>query len=182
MIPIRDVIPTRTTAFVVFAFIAANAAMLTFALVVLRPTTGFVVYLAVNALFMWLFGENVEDRTGHGRFVALLIVSGSAAAITRMAGGYADAGLVAAGGATAGTMGAYFTLFPRSLIVTLVPLIITVKVVEIPAMYLLPAWFVFQWSAGTLAAHLVAFAVGLLGGVALRRPERLSVEWWVGIR
>ena len=183
MIPIRDVIPTRTTPFVVLAFIVTNVLFLTYAAVALRPTRGLLVYFLLTALFMWIFGENVEDRTDHGRFLMLLLVSGAAAAIAQMATGDGpDPRLAAVGGATAGVMGAYITLYPKSLIVTLVPLIVTVKVIELPAMYFLPAWFVLQWSAGTLPAHLAAFAVGMVGVLALRRRERLNVEWWVGVR
>ena len=179
MIPIRDVIPTRTTPVVVFALIAVNAVLVIYAIGFLRPTAGLLAYFAFNMLFLWLFGENVEDRTGHGRFLALVTLAGGlAAAVQAATGSGPDPRIAGAGGATAGVIGAYAMLYPKSRIVTLVPLIVSVHVLEVPAISFLPFWFVLQWSAGTLGPHLAAFAVGLVGVLALRRPERLRVEWW----
>lgn len=179
MLPIRDVIPTRTTPFVVLALIALNAAALGYAVLFQRPTAGLVVYLLVNILFIWLFGENVEDRTGHDRFVAFYVVCGAVTAIVQVMMATGIHALIAgAGGATAGVMGAYVLLYPRSRIVTLIPLVTWVPVIEVPAMYLVVVWFVLQWSAGTLGSHLAGFATGMSGVVLLRRPERLRVEWW----
>jgi membrane associated rhomboid family serine protease len=179
MIPIRDVIPTRTRPVVVFTLIALNAAFVMYAVAALRPTTGLVIYVALNMLFLWLFGENVEDRTGHGRFLALAAMAGVLAAVVHgLAESGPDSRIAGAGGATAGVLGAYVALYPRSRIVTLVPLLVTVRVLEVPALYFLLVWFVLQWSAGTLGSHLAAFAAGICGVLALRRPERFRVEWW----
>jgi membrane associated rhomboid family serine protease len=67
-------------------------------------------------------------------------------------------------------------------VVALIPGVTFVSPVEVPSVYLMAFWFLFQWSAGTLGAHLVAFATGMCSVLVLRRPERLRVEWWNEVR
>ena len=179
MIPVRDVIPTRTTPTVVLIVGAANAVALLYAAATAQPTAGFVLYLTFNILFLWLFGENVEDRTGHSRFTLLYAACGLASAAAQAAlAPDVPAWIAAAGGATAGVIGAYLVLYPKSRFVTLLPPVTPVPVAEVPAIYLVLVWFVLQWSAGTLAGHLAGLATGMAGILAVRRPERLRVEWW----
>ena len=179
MLPIRDVVPTRTTPFVVLGFVALNAAALAYAVVSGRSTAGLLLYLGLTMLFLWLFGENVEDRTGHGRFLALYLLCGGLAALfQRLLPPGLDTRIAATGGATAGVMGAYVVLYPRSRVVALIPMVTFIQPVEVPSVYLMAFWFVLQWSAGTFGSHLAAFATGMCAVLVFRRPERLRVEWW----
>jgi hypothetical protein len=100
--------------------------------------------------------------------------------------------MVGASGAIAGVMGAYFVLYPRSRIVTLIPLFFFFQVIEVPAILFLGIWFIMQFISGlgsivTVAgntggiavwAHVAGFVAGISGVVVFRRPERQRVEWW----
>jgi membrane associated rhomboid family serine protease len=102
--------------------------------------------------------------------------------------------MVGASGAIAGVMGAYFVLYPRSRVLTLLPF--PLMVIEVPAVFLLGLWFVIQFvnglgslvpaAEGQLAggvafwAHIVGFGVGVVLVFLFRRPERQRVDWWGG--
>jgi len=102
--------------------------------------------------------------------------------------------MVGASGAIAGVMGAYFVLYPKSRIVTLIPLFFFFQVIEVPAILFLGIWFLMQFISGlgsivTVAtgqaaggvavwAHVAGFVAGISGVVVFRRPERQRVEWW----
>ena len=154
---------------------------------------GGLMHVAGNMLYLWIFGDNVEDRMGHGRFVAFYLLCGAAAALAQTAAAPdSPVPMVGASGAIAGVMGAYFVLYPKSRVLTLIPFPITV--VEIPAVYLLGLWFVMQFvngvatmtppQDGALAggvafwAHAAGFGAGALLVLLFRRPERQRVEWW----
>jgi membrane associated rhomboid family serine protease len=217
VIPLRDVIPTRTTPYVTIAIIvlnalvflfelalgdAANQFIMAFGLVPVEfswPTVvtsmfvhGGFLHFGGNMLYLWIFGDNVEDRMGHGRFVVFYLLCGTAAALAQTAmqpDSYVP--MVGASGAIAGIMGAYFVLYPHSRIVTLIPFIF-IQVVEVPAIFFLGIWFLMQFvsgvgsiatttaGAGGVAfwAHVAGFVTGLAGVVVFRRPERQRVEWW----
>jgi membrane associated rhomboid family serine protease len=179
VIPVRDVIPTRTAPVVVLSLVVLQVAGMGLLLVTAEPNTALIIYAALTVVYLWLFGENVEDRTGHWRFLTLYAACGLAAGVAQalLAPGV-DARIAAAGGATAGIMGAYVVLFPQSRVVTLVPLLTTVQVVEVPAVSLVGVWLMVQWPAGTLGAHLAALATGMCGVLVARWRERLRVEWW----
>jgi membrane associated rhomboid family serine protease len=219
MIPIRDVIPSRTRPVVTVTIIAINALVfvqqlglgadeierfiLTFGLVPAAFSWGAVLtsmfvhgglmHFAGNMLYLWIFGDNVEDRMGHGRFLAFYLLAGTGAALAQtLTAPDSPVPMVGASGAIAGVMGAYFVLYPHSRVLTLVPLPLTV--VEVPAVYLLGLWFVMQFlsgiasldpaGAGQLAggvafwAHAAGFGVGTILVFVFRRPERQRVEWW----
>jgi len=218
MIPIRDVIPSRTTPWMTCLLIGANAVVFLYELM-LGPSGreafvlayGFIpgqfswlcvftsmflhgglVHVAGNLLSLWIFGENVEDRMGHGRFLLFYLLAGFVAALahwwTMRASGIP---VVGAGGAVAGVVGAYFVLFPRSRVLVLVFLVIFVDVVEIPATLLLAVWLFTQLLSGVgqlarltaanfgLWAYVGGFLTGLVGVFLFRRPERQRVEWWI---
>ena len=218
MIPLRDVIPSRTTPYVTVTLIFLNAIVflyglslgsslsqfiLTFGLVPAEfswPTVfssmflhGGLLHVGGNMLYLWVFGDNVEDRMGHGRFVAFYLLCGIAAALAQTyTNGGSTVPMVGASGAVAGVMGAYFVLYPRSRIVTLVPIVIFIQIIEIPAIFFLGIWFLMQFvsGVGSLAtagqslggiafwAHVAGFAAGAAGILVFRRPERQRVEWW----
>lgn len=179
VIPVRDVIPTRTTPVVVLSLVVLHVAAMGVLFAAAQPNAALVVYAVMTVAYLWLFGENVEDRTGHGRFLALYTACGLVAGVAQtLLASNVDARIAAAGGATAGIMGAYAVLFPQSRMVTLVPLVITVQVVEVPAVSLMGVWLVLQWPTGTLGAHLAGVATGMCGVLVARRRDRLRVEWW----
>jgi membrane associated rhomboid family serine protease len=136
-------------------------------------------HLLGNMLFLWIFGNNVEDRMGHLRFLLFYGVCGYAASY-----GFAllDAGsatpLIGASGAVAGVLGAYLVLYPRARVWVLVPFLVFLPL-RLPAWIVLGLWFVLQAvyssgagvaDAGTVAyaAHVVGFVVGLLIALPLR--------------
>ncbi|MEQ1757610.1 MAG: rhomboid family intramembrane serine protease [Vicinamibacterales bacterium] len=155
---------------------------------------GGILHVGGNMLYLWIFGDNVEDRLGHGRFVAFYLACGVAAALGQTwVSPESTIPMVGASGAIAGVMGAYFVLYPRSRIVTLVPLFIFIQIIEIPAIFFLGIWFLMQFlsGVGSIAAtadgagggvafwaHTAGFVAGLIGVMVLKRPERQRVEWW----
>ncbi|MBI4353804.1 MAG: rhomboid family intramembrane serine protease [Candidatus Omnitrophica bacterium] len=226
MIPIRDTIPARHTAYLVRGLVILNIGVFVweffqgphltrwiFRLGVtpsawtltmpadvlewprLAPTLftsqflhGGFLHVASNMLYLWIFGDNVEDRLGHGRFLFLYLGSGAVAALTQLAVNPASAiPMIGASGAIAGVLGAYFLLFPFSRITTLIPLIFVWEFVELPAFAFLGLWFLLQWVQGVAAvgvvtdvgggiawwAHVGGFVSGLIltSRVRLRRPS-----------
>ena len=223
MIPLRDVIPSRTTPGVTITLIVLNVLIYLFGLMLtdqgreafiytfgLVPaffsvsnvfTSMFVhgglAHLVGNLLFLWIFGDNVEDRLGHGRFVMFYLLCGFAAAVSQaVLSPNSLIPMVGASGAIAGVMGAYLVLYPRSRVLMLFPF--PPILFELPAMLFLVMWFVVQFLNGVnqlpifernaisggvaFWAHVMGFVAGLLLVVVMRRPERSKVEWWDTIR
>ena len=219
MIPLRDVIPSRTTPVVTIGLIALNILVFVYELSLGRAVDAFTLYyglvpaafswanvftsmflhggflhVAGNMLYLWIFGDNVEDRMGHARFLVFYLLCGVAAALAQtMTAPDSIVPMVGASGAIAGVMGAYFVLYPRSRIVTLIPIFFFVQVIEVPAIAFLGIWFLMQFlsgvgsigatigrSTGGIAfwAHIAGFVAGITGVVLFRRPERQRVEWW----
>jgi membrane associated rhomboid family serine protease len=134
-------------------------------------------HLLGNMLFLWVFGRNVEDLIGSGKFTGFYLLCGLAAAVTQViANPYSRVPTIGASGAIAGVMGAYLIKFPRARIVTLVPIIVFITTMEIPAALMLVWWFVIQlasgfgslaetdYSGGGVAffAHVGGFVAGML--------------------
>jgi membrane associated rhomboid family serine protease len=130
-------------------------------------------HLLGNMLFLWVFGNNIEDRFGRLRFLLIYLAAGYAAAY-----GYAFASpestqpLVGASGAISGILGAYIVLFPKARVWSLVPLLLFIPL-RLPAWLVLGMWFVLQglYSAGigvaqggevAYLAHVLGFVVGIL--------------------
>ena len=216
MIPLRDVIPSRTTPVVTVSLIVANIVVFLYELTLGRRVEEFTLvfglvpvdfswftvftsmflhgglfHVAGNMLYLWIFGDNVEDRMGHARFLGFYLFCGTAAALAQaFTSPDSTVPMVGASGAIAGVMGAYFVLYPRSRIVTLIPLLFFFQIVEVPAIFFLGIWFVMQLlsGAGSIAAsatggvafwaHVGGFVAGVGGVLVLRRPERQRVEWW----
>ncbi|MET9390724.1 rhomboid family intramembrane serine protease [Streptomyces sp. NPDC006624] len=137
-------------------------------------------HLLGNMLFLWIFGNNVEDRMGHVRFLLFYLVCGYAASY---AFALLDAGsgapLIGASGAIAGVLGAYLVLYPKARVWVLVPFLIFLPL-RLPAWIVLGLWFVLQavysagggvFDAGTVAytAHVAGFLAGMLIAWPLRR-------------
>src|SRR5204863_5269876 len=191
MIPLRDIIPSRTTPFVTIALITVNVIVFLFELSLGRNVDQFTLYwglvpaafswvtvvtsmflhggflhVAGNMLYLWIFGDNVEDRMGHGRFLVFYLLCGIAAALAQtIANPDSIVPMVGASGAIAGVMGAYFVLYPKSRIVTLVVLFFFFQVIEVPAILFLGIWFIMQFVSGL--GSIVTVARGQsAGGVA----------------
>jgi membrane associated rhomboid family serine protease len=147
-----------------------------------------------NMLYLWIFGDNVEDRMGRGRFLAFYLLCGTAAALaqTWMVPS-SQVPMVGASGAIAGVMGAYFVMYPRSRIVTLIPIFVFIQLIEVPAVVFLGIWFLMQFVSGVGSAlspeagitggvafwaHVAGFVAGVVAVHVFRRPERQRVEWW----
>jgi membrane associated rhomboid family serine protease len=119
-----------------------------------------------NMLYLWIFGDNVEDRLGHLRYLLFYLLCGTIAFATQtLATPDSTVPAIGASGAIAGVLGAYFILYPRSRVLTLVPIFIIPWFVEIPAVVYLGLWFILQLFSG--AVELTSHA-GQVGGVA----------WW----
>ena len=158
---------------------------------------GGLLHLAGNRLFIWIFGDNVEDALGHGRFLLLYLVSGVLAALLQ--GVIAPASLVpmvGASGAIAGVLGAYFVLYPHARVVTIVPLFFLFPLVEVPAFLFLLLWFLLQFWQGSAAlvtsgragaaaggvawwAHVGGFAAGIALLVLLKPRRRPAPRYWI---
>ena len=124
-------------------------------------------HLLGNMLYLWIFGNNVEDFLGPVRFILFYLLSGLGAAFTHIAfNPNSRVPMVGASGAIAGVLGAYFFLFPRARIDTLVFLFFFIRVVPIPAAFVLGFWFLAQFLniglGGGVAwfAHIGGFLVG----------------------
>jgi membrane associated rhomboid family serine protease len=106
-------------------------------------------HLIGNMLYLWIFGDNVEDRLGHFRYLIFYLVAGIAAALTQVAlDPSSRLPTIGASGAIAGVLGAYLISFPRSRVLTLIPIIIFPWFVEIPAVIYLAFWFIMQLLEG----------------------------------
>lgn len=141
------------------------------------------IHLGGNMLFLYIFGDNVEDAFGHARYLAFYLLAGIVASITHIlfvlnaAGGGIPT--IGASGAISGVMGAYFVLYPRAKILALV-MLFWVTIVAIPAVVFLGLWFAFQFLYGTLVvsegiaywAHIGGFVAGLFFGLAWRGRRR----------
>jgi membrane associated rhomboid family serine protease len=132
-----------------------------------------------NLWILWIFGDNVEDRMGHVRFLLFYLITGVAAALTQtiLTPG-SQIPSVGASGAIAGVMGAYLVMFPRARVLTLVPILFYPVFLELPAVIFLGLWFVLQLFSGTLSlgsrgeAAGIAFWAhvgGFIAGVVLHR-------------
>jgi membrane associated rhomboid family serine protease len=106
-------------------------------------------HLLGNMLFLWVFGRNIEDLIGGGRFVVFYLLCGLVSAVVQvMFNPYSRIPTIGASGAIAGVMGAYLIKFPRARIITLVLILFFITTMEIPAAFLLLWWFAIQFLSG----------------------------------
>ncbi len=136
---------------------------------------GGLMHLVSNLWVLWIFGDNVEDRLGHARFLLFYLLCGVAAAATQLAAGWGSPiPVVGASGAIAGVMGAYFLLYPRARVATLVPVFVFLYRTELPAFVFLAFWFVSQLYLGSTVGDAAGVAWwahvgGFLAGMAFLR-------------
>ena len=150
-------------------------------------------HLGGNMLYLWIFGDNIEDRLGHFRYLVFYLACGFAATLAHaIVNPGSRLPSIGASGAIAGVLGAYILLFPRVRVTTLIPIFIFIIVREVPAIFVLGIWFVFQLFVGVSSlgvspeqaggvayfAHIGGFVAGmilvvLMGGLR-HTPVRAS--------
>lgn len=149
-----------------------------------------------NMWFLWIFGDNVEDILGGGKYLLFYLLCGVAAALAQVAvNPDSRAPTIGASGAIAGVMGAYLVKFPHSRVLTLVPIFFFFTTFELPAAFVLAYWFLIQFFSGVGSvaySHLTdqgvawfAHVGGFLTGILLiylfptRRPyeRRRDLQW-----
>ena len=149
-------------------------------------------HLLGNMLYLWIFGDNVEDRLGHLRYLVFYLLAGAAAGLTQVAlNPTSTLPTVGASGAIAGVLGAYLVSYPRARVLTFVPLFFLPWFVEVPAFAYLALWFALQLLAGlgslgapadvggvAVWAHVGGFVAGVvlikLMAPVPRRPRTLA--------
>jgi membrane associated rhomboid family serine protease len=156
---------------------------------------GGVTHILGNMLYLWIFGDNVEDRLGHGRYLLFYLLCGWVASYAHIwAEPVSKLPSIGASGAIAGVLGAYLALYPKARVITLLPLGLFSSLIEIPAFFFLGFWFLQQFLAGTLSlaqtaqtggvawwAHIGGFLAGLaLVGLLQNRKRRPPTRdlWW----
>src|SRR5690348_12885584 len=118
-----------------------------------------------NMWFLWIFGDNIEDYLGHFKYLVFYLLSGIGASVFHiLLNAHSTVPSIGASGAIAGVMGAYFVLYPRARVLTLVPLIIFFTFWWLPAWIFLGYWFLIQFLSG--AATSIAYTSQTGGGVA----------------
>lgn len=211
MIPLRDSQPSHSTPYVTILIIVANALAFLYELALDPFSRNYFLalygvvpdrlnYLSLltsmflhggwlhflgNMWFLWIFGDNVEDILGHGKYLLFYLACGLAAGLAHVAlNPGSRVPTIGASGAIAGVMGAYLRKFPHSRILTLVPVFLFLTTVEVPAVLILGYWFLIQLFSGVGSighsqvsqggvawfAHVGGFLVGLLA-VDLLRPR-----------
>ncbi len=142
-------------------------------------------HLIGNMLYLWIFGNNIEDAMGHWRFVLFYLLCGAAAALAQVLQDPASATpMIGASGAIAGVLGAYLLLYPRARVLVLVFLGFFVTTLRLPALLVLGFWFVLQFLNAVVAgeagggvawwAHIGGFVAGL-GLILLFRDRRVAL-------
>jgi membrane associated rhomboid family serine protease len=160
---------------------------------------GGLLHVGSNMLYLWIFGDNVEDRLGHGRYLLFYLLCGFAATFAHALFSPASrVPAIGASGAIAGVLGAYLILWPHARVMTLIPIFFFITIRELPAILLLGLWFVLQLFSGVgslgvtdaqdLAgvayfAHIGGFVagivlIGLFGGFRRPRRQEPPPPWW----
>lgn len=149
-------------------------------------------HIAGNMLYLWIFGDNVEDSMGPVKYLAFYLVGGVVASLTHL---FTNSGsqipTVGASGAIAAVLGAYLVLFPQSRIATFIPLGFFSRLTMVPAIFVLGFWFVLQLFSGVMSlggpdvggvafwAHIGGFVAGVLMAklLASGRRRETAVTW-----
>ncbi len=122
-----------------------------------------------NMLYLWIFGDNVEDRMGHAKYVIFYLLCGVLATLAHI---FTNAGSrvpsLGASGAIAGVLGAYLVLYPRARVITLVPIFIFLQFIRLPAILLLGFWFVQQFFYG-------------VASIGVHSAQTGGVAWWAHV-
>ncbi len=130
-------------------------------------------HIGSNMLYLWVFGDNIEDRLGHMRYLIFYLLTGALAGFAQsLTGAASSVPVIGASGAVAGVLGAYLVSCPRARVLTLVPIFFFLTLAEVPAAVFLGFWFVLQLFSGLASigmefpvawwAHIGGFIAGLL--------------------
>mgnify|MGYP006277476735 CR=1 FL=1 len=151
---------------------------------------GGLLHIGGNMWFLWIFGDNVEDRMGRGRFLLFYLVTGLAAAAAQIVSDPSSSTpMVGASGAVAGVLGAYLMLYPHGRVLTLMWIVWFVQFIELPAIIVLGMWIVLQvvqaligqgmLSGGGVAylAHIGGFLAGMALVKVFARPDPPTVTY-----
>jgi len=195
MIPLRDTLPSRSTPGVTILIILANVLIFLYqislepfarnefvavyglvparfdlsSLVTSMFLHGGWMHLILNMWILWIYGDNVEDILGHGKYLVFYVACGVAAALAQYAiNPHSRLPVIGASGAIAGVMGAYMVKFPSARILTLVPIFVFVTTMEVPAVVILIYWFVLQIFSG-------------IGSIGYSHLSQGGVAWWAHI-
>jgi membrane associated rhomboid family serine protease len=151
------------------------------------------IHLIGNMWTLWIFGDNVEDRVGHGKFLLLYLLSGIAAGALHIATNSSSAiPTIGASGAVAGVMGAYLRFFPHARVHTVIPPFVWGPIFDLPAVVFLGWWLLLQFFNGALSlvgqgdyggvawwAHVGGFIFGMLVGGRKKAPRRYDeAPYW----
>ena len=213
MFPVSDVIPSRRVPFVTIGLIVVNVLVFLYqalladvlleqfvasyavvpawfwwpSLVTSQFLHGGWLHILWNMVYLWIFGDNVEDRLGHVRYLLFYLGAGAGAAVLQiLLNPFSGVPMLGASGAIAAVMGAYFVLYPQSRVLTAVFVVMFFDLVEIPALFFLGIWFLMQLVSGvgslgvaTAAgggtafwAHIGGFVIGVAVGAVSRRRDR----------
>lgn len=219
MFPVSDVIPSRTRPVVTLALIGLISGAFVYEVQLDEAALGTLLehygvtpngiaakrlvgalflhagwlHAAVNVLYLWLFGPNVEEAFGRWRFVLFYVATGGLAAVVQtLVPAPVDGPVIGASGSVAGILGAYVILYPQSRVLTIFFAVLYLDVIEIPAMAFFGAWFVLQLATdiGTLGlpviagpaafwSHVAGFAIGLSCGAYARWRGGVLRRYWV---
>ena len=190
MIPLRDTRPSNSSPVVTVFIIAVNVLVFLYmvmldsytqndfiaayaliparlnlsALVTSMFLHGGWMHLIGNMWFLWIYGDNVEDVLGHGKYLVFYLICGVVAAIAQyLISPFSRVPILGASGAIAGVMGAYLIKFPHSRILTLIPIFFFWTTIEIPAIVILVYWFLLQFLSGVGS---IGYSQASQGGVA----------------
>ena len=149
-------------------------------------------HLGGNMLYLWIFGDNVEDSMGAGKYLSFYLLGGLVASLAHiLTNPGSQIPTVGASGAIAAVLGAYLVLYPQSRVATLIPLGVFMRITLVPAIIVLGLWFVLQLFSGLMSvggpdvggvafwAHVGGFVTGVVLARLLanrRRPENV-VRW-----
>jgi membrane associated rhomboid family serine protease len=149
-------------------------------------------HIGGNMLYLWIFGDNVEDRLGSGRYLVFYLFGGVVASLAHLlTNPGSQIPTVGASGAIAAVLGAYLVMYPQSKIVTFIPLGYFMRLTVVPAIVVLGLWFVLQFFSGVLSlggpdvggvafwAHIGGFVTGVILAKLLpaARQEQPPVTW-----
>jgi len=214
VIPLRDTVPSARFPIVNYLIIGTNVAVFLYELSLGDRVEAFIfahglvprdftfwdlvtsmflhggwLHLIGNMLYLYIFGDNVEDRLGHVRYLVFYLLCGMAAgAAQAITSPNSNLPMVGASGAIAGVSGAYFLFYPTARVVTLVPIFFFLQVIEIPAVVFLLIWFVWQFLSGVATigsrtggvafwAHVGGFLTGMALGPTLRSRRPPPSQW-----
>lgn len=181
------VIPARTIGWIAGDPVSLKEAV--FPLAASMFLHGDFLHIVFNSLYLWVFGDNIEDYLGHIGFLAFYLLSGIGAMLIHILFNWSsEMPCIGASGAIAGVLGAYLLLYPSARVVTLVPIIFILRIMEIPAIVFLGFWIIMQFVSLSGAqegvawwAHIGGFFIGIamiiayktyFGGSGKRPPGR----------